>query len=108
VQFVLPNRLMTAMEIFSMSEQLIDILIFILLIGSYLLCLASAEMRFFKLKFLKSHLKSTMSQERLNDLAIICIEKKLLDEMMRLILRPSMTSHLKMREEIYEVIYTHI
>jgi hypothetical protein len=33
VQFVLPNRLMTAMEIFSMSEQLIDILIFILLIG---------------------------------------------------------------------------
>jgi hypothetical protein len=39
VQFVLPNRLMTAMEIFSMSEQLIDILIFILLIGSYLLCL---------------------------------------------------------------------
>jgi hypothetical protein len=74
VQFVLPNRLMTVMEIFSMSEQLIDdILIFILLIVSYL---ASAEMRFYKLKFLKNHLKSTMSQERLNNLATICIKKK--------------------------------
>jgi hypothetical protein len=41
---------------------------------------ASTEMRFFKLKFLKNHLKSIMSQERLNDLATICIGKKLLDE----------------------------
>jgi hypothetical protein len=41
---------------------------------------ASAERSFSKLKLLKNYLRSTMSQERLNDLATLCIEKKLLDE----------------------------
>jgi hypothetical protein len=41
---------------------------------------ASAERSFSKLKLLKNHLRSTISQERLNGLATICIEKKLLDE----------------------------
>jgi hypothetical protein len=40
----------------------------------------SAERSFSKLKLLKNHLRSTMSQERLNGLTTICIEKKLLDE----------------------------
>ncbi|VAH92175.1 unnamed protein product [Triticum turgidum subsp. durum] len=35
---------------------------------------------FSKLKLLKNYLRSTMSQERLNSLAILGIEKKLLDE----------------------------
>jgi hypothetical protein len=41
---------------------------------------ASAERTFSKLKLLRNYMRSTMSQERLNGLAILCIEKKLLDE----------------------------
>lgn len=41
---------------------------------------ASAERSFSKLKLLKNYLRSTMSQERLNELATLCIEKKLLDD----------------------------
>jgi len=41
---------------------------------------ASAERSFSKLKLLKNYLRSTMPQERLNGLATLCIEKKLLDE----------------------------
>ena len=39
---------------------------------------ASAERSFSKLKILKSYLRSTMSQERLNGLAIVSIESKFL------------------------------
>lgn len=42
--------------------------------------MASAERSFSKLKLLKNYLRSTMSQERLNELATLCIEKKLLDD----------------------------
>ena len=41
---------------------------------------ASAERSFSKLKLLNNYLRSTMTQERLNGLATLCIEKKLLDE----------------------------
>uniref|UniRef100_A0A8I6YRM5 HAT C-terminal dimerisation domain-containing protein n=1 Tax=Hordeum vulgare subsp. vulgare TaxID=112509 RepID=A0A8I6YRM5_HORVV len=41
---------------------------------------ASAERSFSKLKLLKNYLRSTMTQERLNGLATLCIEKKLLDD----------------------------
>jgi hypothetical protein len=41
---------------------------------------ASAERSFSKLKLLKNYLRSTMTQDRLNGLAILCIQKKLLDE----------------------------
>ena len=40
---------------------------------------ASAERSFSKLKLLKSYLRSSRSQERLNDLAILCIEKNMLE-----------------------------
>lgn len=36
---------------------------------------ASAERSFSKLKLLKNYLRSSMSQERLSGLAILCIEK---------------------------------
>jgi hypothetical protein len=39
-----------------------------------------AERSFSKLKLLKNYLGSAMSQERLNGLATLCIEKKLLDD----------------------------
>jgi hypothetical protein len=41
---------------------------------------ASAERSFSKLKLLKNYLRSTMSQQRLNGLTTLCIEKQLLDE----------------------------
>ncbi|XP_024989249.1 uncharacterized protein LOC112523805 [Cynara cardunculus var. scolymus] len=40
---------------------------------------ASAERSFSKLKLLKTYLRLSMSQERLNGLAILCIEKDMLD-----------------------------
>ncbi|KAF7013689.1 hypothetical protein CFC21_027755 [Triticum aestivum] len=40
----------------------------------------SAERKFSKLELLKNYLRSTMTRERLNDLATLCMEKKLLDE----------------------------
>ena len=42
---------------------------------------ASAERSFSKLKLLKNYLRSSMSQGRLNGLAILCIEKELLEGM---------------------------
>ena len=41
---------------------------------------ASAKRSFSKLKLLRNYLRSVMSQERLNSLATLCIEKGLLDE----------------------------
>ena len=40
---------------------------------------ASVERSFSKLKMLKSYLRSTISQEMLNELAILCIEKEILE-----------------------------
>jgi hypothetical protein len=42
---------------------------------------ASAERSFSKLKLIKSYLRSTISQERLNGLAILSIEKKILENL---------------------------
>jgi hypothetical protein len=41
---------------------------------------ASAERSFSKLKLLKNYLRLVMSQERLNGLATLCIEKESLDD----------------------------
>lgn len=43
------------------------------------LTVASAERCYSKLKLLKTYLRSSMSQERLNGLAILCIEKEVLE-----------------------------
>jgi hypothetical protein len=42
---------------------------------------ASVERSFSKLKLIKSYLRSTMSQERLNGLAILSIEKMMLENL---------------------------
>lgn len=41
---------------------------------------ASVETIFFNLKLLTNNLRSIMSQKRLNGLSILCVEKKLLNE----------------------------
>ena len=41
---------------------------------------ASGERSFSKLKLIKSYLRSTMSQERLNELAMLSIEKAMVDK----------------------------
>jgi len=41
---------------------------------------ASLEQNFSKLKLLKSYLRSTMTQERLNDLAMIAFESDMLEK----------------------------
>ena len=41
---------------------------------------ASAQRSFSKLKLLKFYLRTTMSQERLNGLAILCIERRMLED----------------------------
>jgi hypothetical protein len=42
---------------------------------------ASTEIRSSKLKLIKFYLRSTMSQKRLNELAILSIEKKILENL---------------------------
>jgi hypothetical protein len=42
--------------------------------------IASAERSFSKLKLLKTYLRSTMTEERLNDLAIIALEGEMLEK----------------------------
>ena len=42
--------------------------------------IALAELSFSKLKLLKSYLRSTMTQERLNDLAMIALERDMLEK----------------------------
>ena len=46
-----------------------------------LVIVASAERSFSKLKLIKSYLRSTMSQKRLSELAILLIEDKMLEEL---------------------------
>jgi len=41
---------------------------------------ASSKLSFSKLKLLKSYLRSTMTQERLNDLAMIAFESDMLEK----------------------------
>jgi hypothetical protein len=78
----LPNGTLSAMEIFEHIRDVdcypnvsIAYRIFIMFVT-----VASAERSLSKLKLLKNYLKSTMSQERLNGLVTLCIEKKLLDD----------------------------
>ncbi|KAM3413361.1 hypothetical protein ACQJBY_004503 [Aegilops geniculata] len=82
LQMTLPNRLMSADEIFDFVRaadcyQNVSIAYRILL--TVHVTVASAERSFSKLKLLKNYLRSTMSQERLNGLAMCCIEKDMLD-----------------------------
>ena len=79
----LPETPMSSMEIFEYVKRMDsypNISIAYRILFTVPVTVASAERSFSKLKLLKNYLQSTMSQERLNGLATLCIEKKLLDE----------------------------
>ena len=72
-----------AMEIFEFVRDIDcfpNVLIAYQILFTVPMTVASAERSFSKLKLLKNYLRSTMSQERLNGLATLCIEKDKLDE----------------------------
>ena len=82
LQMTLPNVLMSPLEILELVKAVdcypnVSIAYRILL--TMPVTVASTERIFSKLKLLKSYLRSSMSQERLNDLTILCIEKNMLE-----------------------------
>jgi hypothetical protein len=83
MHFTLPDRPTSAMENFEFVIEVdcypnISITYQILL--TMPVTMGSAERTISKLKLLKNYLRSVMTQERLNGLATLCIEKKLLDK----------------------------
>ncbi|PNT68848.1 hypothetical protein BRADI_3g46138v3, partial [Brachypodium distachyon] len=83
LQVVLPSTIMSADEIFEFvraahCDPNVSIASRILL--TVPVTMASAERSFSKLKLLKNYLRSPMLQERLNGLAMCCIEKNVLDD----------------------------
>ena len=74
---------MSAMEIFEFDKEMDsypNVSIAYRILFTMPVTVASAERSFSKLKLLRNYLRSVMSQERLNGLATLCIEKRLLDE----------------------------
>ena len=99
LQMTLPNVLMSPLEILELVKAAncypnVSIAYRILL--TMPVTVASTKRSFSKLKLLKSYLRSSMSQERLNDLEILCIEKNMLEILMLTLL--SMILHLEMLE----------
>ena len=82
LQMILSNVLMSPLEILELVKvadcyPIVSIAYRILL--TMPMTIASAEISFSKLKLLKSYLRSSMSQEILNGLVILYIEKKMLE-----------------------------
>jgi hypothetical protein len=83
MRFTLPNGVMFAMDTFEHTREVDcypNISIAYRILFTMPVTVASAERSFSKLKLLKNYLRSTMTQQRLNGLATLCIEKKLLDD----------------------------
>jgi hypothetical protein len=78
----LPDSLMFALEILEFvmdADCYINVSIVYRIILTVPVTIASAERSFSKLKLLKNYLRSTISQERLNGLAMCTIERTILD-----------------------------
>uniref|UniRef100_A0ACD6A842 Uncharacterized protein n=1 Tax=Avena sativa TaxID=4498 RepID=A0ACD6A842_AVESA len=83
LQMTLPDEPMCAAEMFEFIRNINcfpNISIAYRILFTIPVTVASAERSFSKLKLLKKYLRSAMSQERLNGLSTICIEKDLLDQ----------------------------
>ena len=82
LQMTLPNVLMSPLEILELvkaADCYPNVSIAYRILLTMPVTVASTERSFSKLKLLKSYLRSSMSQERLNDLTILCIEKNMLE-----------------------------
>ena len=82
LQMTLPNTLMPADQIFEFvraADCYPNVSIAYRILLTVPVIVASAERSFSKLNLLKNYLRSTMSQDRLNGLAMCCIEKNMLD-----------------------------
>jgi hypothetical protein len=78
LQVSLPDSSMSAPEILKFVMDA-DVTVAYRILLTVPVTVASAERSFSKLKLLKNYLRSTMSQERLNGLAMCSIEKDILD-----------------------------
>ncbi|KAI3729948.1 hypothetical protein L6452_18621 [Arctium lappa] len=82
LQVTLPYKSMSAVEILEfvkIADCYPNVSVAYRIMLTVPVTVASAERSFSKLKLLKTYLRSSMSQERLNGLAILCIEKDILD-----------------------------
>ena len=82
LQMTLPNVLMSPLEILELVKAVDcypNVLIAYRILLTMSVTVASTKRSFSKLKLFKSYLRSSMSQERLNGLAILCIEKNMLE-----------------------------
>jgi len=82
LQVTLPDSLMSALEILEFviaADCYPNVSVAYRILLTVPVTIASAERSFSKLKLLKNYLRSTMSQERLNGLAMCTIEKDILD-----------------------------
>ena len=82
LQMTLPNVLMSPLEILELvkvADCYPNVSIAYRILLTMPVTVASAERSFSKLKLLKPYLRSSMSQARLNDLAILYIEKNMLE-----------------------------
>jgi hypothetical protein len=83
MKFTLPDIPISAMEIFEFVREAgcyPNISTAYRLLFTMSVTVASAKRSFSKLKLLNNYLRSVMSRERLNGLATLYIEKKLVDE----------------------------
>ena len=84
LQYLLPSTVNTTLEIIEFVKDMDcfpNILIAYRILLTVPVTVASAERSFSKLKLLKSYLRSTMSQERLNGLVILSIENEMLEKL---------------------------
>ncbi|XP_048493052.1 uncharacterized protein LOC125493623 [Beta vulgaris subsp. vulgaris] len=82
LQFTLPNESMSAIEILKYvksADCYSNVAIAYRVLLTVLVTVASAERSFSKLKLIKTYLRSSMAQERLNGLATLSIEKDMLE-----------------------------
>lgn len=83
LQMSLPNNIMMAIEVLDfvkIDDCYPNVFIAYRILLTIHATVAFVERSFSKLKILKNYLRSTMSQERLNGLAILCIEKDMLEK----------------------------
>jgi hypothetical protein len=79
MKFTLLDEVLFAMEIFEHVREVdcyLNVSIGYRILFTVFVTVASAERIFSKLKLLKNYLRPTMTQERLNHLATLCIKKK--------------------------------